>query len=147
MGTRAAFWLGDPRDLENREWLGCLHWDGFPDRFAILQKASTAELFREAVYGIFDEDGDAWKPPEKWPYPWDDDIFLTDFTYAFFGGATYVTCFHHGFETLSQTLEADREEDDYDQSDDPTLLNVPAPEKWSKQYPGMILIKTPSDDA
>lgn len=50
MGTHAQFFVGNPQDLEGREYLGSLAWDGYPD-------SSIGEILK----GI-----------------WDDDLFLTD---------------------------------------------------------------------
>ena len=67
MGTRAAFWIGDPTDLDNREWLGCVGWDGHPENFEILTKAKNEEEFRSMVKD-FDTSRDGFAHPGKgWP--------------------------------------------------------------------------------
>ena len=30
MGTRASFFIGNPTELDKREYIGSFHWDGFP---------------------------------------------------------------------------------------------------------------------
>lgn len=50
MGTRAAFFVGDARDVENRTWLGCIAWDGYPEGdCSILADAATESAFRALV--------------------------------------------------------------------------------------------------
>lgn len=83
MGTRAQVFVGNPHDYENRRYLGSVAWDGyeFP---AMLAKAKTAEEFEwlwlDAVSGR-----DDYCPPSKpYPFPWDQDIFISDITVAWF---------------------------------------------------------------
>jgi hypothetical protein len=135
MGTRAAFWIGDPRRLDAREWLGCKAWDGHPrnPEFAPLLGATTEAEFRAAAEALRDT-----RPDGGWPYPWADDVFLTDFTYAFLDGETRVSSFHHGFHPASEvTAEGFVWPDE---PDDPTTRRIPAPSGYDPSQPDSILI-------
>jgi len=138
MGTRAAFWIGDPRDYNNREWLGCKAWDGYPENedFEDLLKAKTVEDFRKAVGVISSLSDDFANPDKGWPYPWDDNIFLTDYTYAFFNGQTQVTCFHRGFVPVKQLSEDGFEFPDEDNLPD----NIQSEDKYDSSQPDSIMI-------
>ena len=70
MGTRAAFWVGDPRNLDNREWLGCIAWDGYPNGHPRpLLSAKTEEEFREGVKHIAVNTKSFATPEKGWPFP------------------------------------------------------------------------------
>lgn len=120
MGTRAAFWIGDPR-TENREWLGCVAWDGYPGGDCRnLFEATTEQEFRERIAAMRASRKDFATPDKGWPFPWSDDVFLTDFTYAWIDGNPVASCFHHGFsgkECLEDGFE-------WPEEDDPTLCNI-----------------------
>lgn len=106
IGTRASFWLGNPRNLENRKWLGCIAFDGYPEGDTKkLIVAKNEEQFVELLEGICKDRRDFASPEGDWPFPWEDDIFLTDFTYAFFDGKTQVANFHSGFITMEDYFE------------------------------------------
>ena len=136
MGTRAAFWIGDPRDLENREWLGCIAWDGYEWAFDSQWAAFSSEQeFRDAVSTLEQRD-DFAHPGRGWPFPWDDDIFLTDYTYAFFDGKVWSAGSHHGLIPIAdRLLGAECSEDD-----DPSLVNIPAPEEYNPAQPDSIIL-------
>jgi len=138
MGTRAAFWVGDPRNLDAREWLGCVAWDGYPNNhgFATLLKASTEEEFRNAVAEIEKKRDDFAQPSGGWPFPWTGDIFLTDFTYAFFDGVVQVACFHSGF-IPADSLDGEME---WPEEEDPTCCNVPSGMNYDRSQPDSIII-------
>lgn len=139
MGTRAAFWIGDPRDMNHRHWLGCKAWDGYPGNpeiDVILRAASEAE-FGGAVAGLAAKSDDFARPDRGWPYPWDDDIFLTDFTYAFFDGCPRATCFRSGFVPASKVLG--NPDFEWDSKDDPTLKSIPAPAVYDRTQPDSIM--------
>ena len=141
MGTRAAFWVGDPVNLDNREWLGCIAWDGHPENFQELSALTTEGDFRAAVLSISAGRRDFASPQAGgWPFPWADDVFLTDVTYAFFDGAVYVCWFHQPFQTLMAylTQDADREEDE--STDDPRHIKVPAPAAYDTRQPDSIMV-------
>lgn len=99
MGTRASFWIGNPMDLDNRQWLGCIGWDGYMgSKTEPLSHATNEEEFKEAVQAIEGGCDDFTNPKENgFPFPWVDDLFLTDYTYAFFDGQVQVAYFHNGF--------------------------------------------------
>jgi hypothetical protein len=140
MGTRAAFWIGDPRNLDNREWIGCKAWDGYPgnrDIDAIL-KTTTVEAFRDAIYVLSSTADDFAHPGGRWPYPWSDDVFLTDFTYAFFDGRAHVTHFHYGFVPASEILG--NPDFQWAEKEDPSLRSVPAPSAYNPLQPDSILV-------
>ena len=139
MGTRAAFWIGDPRDLENREWLGCVAWDGYEwENDTGWAAIRTEQGFRIAVEAVKSERDDFADPANGgWPFPWTDDIFLTDYTYAFFDGAVHYTTFYAPFMKIGEGVA-----DDCD-GDDKSLRNVPGPSKeWDRSQPDSIMIIT-----
>ncbi len=139
MGTRASFFIGNPCDLENRKWLGCIGWDGYPDGLPQLADVKDQEDFEKFVKCCKDERDD-FADPEKggFPFPWQDDLFLTDFTYAFFDGKLQLACFHHGFYTWEE-YQADKETDDEDE-ENPELKNVAAPGEYDRSQPDSIMI-------
>lgn len=140
MGTRAAFWLGDPRDLTAREWLGAKAWDGYPENpdLSTILKATTVDEFRSAVSRLASDSSREFAMPEGgWPYPWHDDIFLTDYTYAFFDDSVQLTCFHRGFITFSEYSSEDFE---FVDRDDPSLFGIPAGSPYNPNQPDSILI-------
>ena len=139
MGTRAAFWIGNPIDLVNREWLGCVAWDGHPHNFEQLSLVSSEKEFREAVDEIANARNDFAYPDKGWPFPWDDDIFLTDVTYAFFDGATNVCWFYKPFKTLDDYLCSEEEEMI---PDDSAHHYVPAPKTYDLSQPDSIMFVT-----
>jgi hypothetical protein len=134
MGTRAAFWIGDPRNIHTREWLGCKALDGYPSAFPEFDEVKTAEDFRTAVEKLKNED-DFALPSGGWPYPWDGDIFLTDFTYAFFYDTLYVACFHSPFISWHSVNRKS-----FDGGKDVQLRNIPAPTKYNSKQPDSIII-------
>ena len=140
MGTRAAFWIGDPRNLEKREWLGCVAWDGceWIDDSNWLEIHSEQQ-FRDAIQAVKDERDDFASPLKGgWPFPWVDDIFLTDVTYAFFDGTVHYKWFHKPFLGLGV-------EEPEDTPDDTTMQNVPGPSaEWDRSQPDSIMIFTAS---
>jgi len=139
MGTRAAFWIGDPRNLENREWLGCVAWDGYPDAFPEFKGISSSEDFKSMIEAMSASRKDFAHPSKGWPYPWDNDIFLTDCTYAFFDGRLQFTWFHGGFKDFDFALETGYEGEDDESSDDPTLVNIPASKTYDRTQPDSIM--------
>lgn len=139
MGTRAQFFIGNPSDLEGREWLGCVAWDGYPDGDCgdALKDAKTEAEFRAGVAKIAAARDDFCDPSERsFPFPWKDDLYLTDCTYAWFAGAPQFTYFHRGFSPLPEFLA--RETDD----DGPDTLpsNVAAPVSAKPPGPDSIMI-------
>lgn len=139
MGTRASFWIGDPRQVDAREWLGCKAFDGYPDNpdLGPILDATTPEDFRAAVLAMAEGRKDFARPDRGWPYPWADDIFLTDYTYAFFGGKVQVSCFHHGFQP-AEAVKVDG--DAWPDGDDPSCMGVPADKGYDPGQPDSILI-------
>lgn len=142
MGTRAAFWLGDPRNKNEREWLGCVAWDGYPEGLPNLSETppKTKEEFIEVINKIKRERDDFASPENGgWPFPWNNDIFLTDYTYAFFDNCLKVTCFHHGFVPILD-YKIKSEDVSSEERDDPTLKNVSIDLEYDTQQPDSIMI-------
>ena len=133
MPIGAQFFIGDPRDLDARIWLGCIGWDGSPHSDPKgLAVASSPEAFADMVASEFGWRGD-FTPgtSDGYPFPWDDDIFQTAFTYAYFGGQVQVASFHHGFIPLIAYLRMTQVEMDVHYDTDPGLpMNVPAPARY-----------------
>ena len=137
MGTRASFWIGNPMDIENREWLGCVAFDGYPGGFGDkIDNVKTEKEFREFVEGESIR-RDFASPSGGWPFPWADDVFLTDYTYAFFDDKLNVAVFHSGFMPLEKY--GDLDDDDWEKIDE-LPDNIPAPKKYDKTQPDSIII-------
>lgn len=132
MGTRAAFWIGDPRS-EDREWIGCRAWDGYPSNFEELIQCATEEAFRRDALSVCD----ATPQNGGWPYPWADDVFLTDYTYAWIDGQVVVTYFYQRFVPLATVYADDFEWPD---KDDPTYRNIAAPATYDPSQPDSIMM-------
>lgn len=133
MGTRASFWIGDPRKIKNRKWIGCIKWDGEPDgNIEVLKEAKTEDEFIDIINNIYSNRDDFAHPDKGWPYPWDDDIFLTDYTCAFFDNEIKIAYFHRGFFPFSEIFKIDGEDNLPD--------NIPAPMPYNSEQPGSILL-------
>ena len=137
MGTRAAFWIGDPRQLDAREWLGCKAWDGYPDSPNIrpILLAKSEKEFRKYVGELAKQD-DFAKPDGGWPYPWKNDIFLTDFTYAWIDRQVKVARFYSPFVTVAECDSPGFEFGD----DDPTMKGVSSGKDYDTSQPDSIMI-------
>lgn len=83
MGTRVCAWIGNPHDYDNREYLGSLAYDGY-NIPPLVAEATSAEEFRR-IWLRYARQHDHFCPPERqFPFPWADDIFITDITVAWF---------------------------------------------------------------
>lgn len=146
MGTRAQFFLGNPSDLQNRKYLGTVAFDGYPDGD-----------IGEAFAGVVDEDGflasvrriaskrDDFADPvsRAFPFPWRDDLYLTDCTYAFFDGAVQYTSFHSGFVPLAKYLAFTEDESAaYGDANERLPSNIPAPASDLPRGPDSIIVIT-----
>ncbi|WP_332690025.1 hypothetical protein [Devosia sp.] len=142
MGTRAQFFIGNPMDLETREWLGCVAWDGYPDGdCGGLAKASSEVGFRALVADLKAKRDDFCDPAERsFPFPWRNDLFLTDYTYALFDGAVQMTCFHRGFIPLSEYLKGEAVANAYHDGAERLPSNVPAPVSALPPGPDSIIV-------
>lgn len=129
MGTRAQFFINNPQDIDNRIWLGTIAWDGYPGGDCDgLAGAASAEDFRRLVALLGSTRNDFCDPTtHSFPFPWEDDLFLTDYTYAFFDGAVQMTCFHTGWVNLADYLADEALAEAYGEGDDQLPENVPAP--------------------
>lgn len=131
MRTRAQFFLGDPSDVDTRMYLGCIAWDGYPSNDVIAEYLSDLideNDFIKGVKAIGIECEDFSDPlKEAWPFPWVDDLYLTDYTYAFFDGRAQVTCFHYGWRDLQEIFETGKEPWDNENPKNELPSNVPGP--------------------
>lgn len=145
MGTRASFWTGNPTDTDNRILVGCIAWDGYLEGIPEeILTADTEEEYIEHLVTFREERDDFADPDNGWPYPWADNIFITDRTYAFFDGEVHMAHFDAGFVPVSRCLEYDR--DDPDATDpfrglDP-LPETPAPSEYNPEQPDSIMVLT-----
>lgn len=138
MGTRASFFVGNPSDLPNRDWLGCIAWDGYPDGDCKgFVGATSAEDFIARVEALMSRRDDFCDPKQhSFPFPWRDDLYLTDYTYAYFDGRVQVTCYHSGWRDLTDDMSEAWGDDEDDELPD----NVPAPEGRGSKGPDSILV-------
>lgn len=130
MGTRAQFFIGNPHTgLDGRKWLGCIAFDGYPDGDCSTLNGSHNEDDFERRVKTLAGTRDDWCDPVKhgFPFPWTDDLFLTDYTYAFFDGAVYMTNFHSGWIRLEDFLGDQAAAEAYDIEPDRLPSDVPAP--------------------
>ena len=136
MGTRAAFFVGDPRDIKGREWLGCVDWDGYPEGVGLVPMAAHEAEYRAAVAKLREERDDFTGPEgDRFPFPWTDNLFLTDCVYGFFEGKTQLSEFGHPFRDPAVEQEEDEEKD-------PRCKDVPAPgsKPWSLEHDRSIIV-------
>ncbi|AXQ68925.1 hypothetical protein HOU00_gp200 [Caulobacter phage CcrPW] len=144
MGTRAQFFINHPSDLEKRIWLGSVAWDGYPegDIGEAFQGVKTVHDFREAVDKIALQRDDYCDPDKRsFPFPWMNDLYLTDCTYAFFDDAVQFTYFHNGFMPLEQFLALTEEQhEELSEREDQLPENVPAPTSALPPGPDSIII-------
>lgn len=88
MGTRVCAWIGNPHDYENREYLGSLAYDGY-NIPPLVAKAKTAEEFRKIWFKYAKQQRHFCSPDRPFPFPWADDIFVTDIVVAWFAPEGY----------------------------------------------------------
>lgn len=149
MGTRAAFFIGDFRKPEAREWLGCIAWDGYPSGLPEISSAKTESDFRAAV-SKYSERHDFACSDGPFPFPWQDDLCLTDCTYTWYEGEVWCE-FDRRFVPLSRILILDDglDDDEYDKivekikKDFPVqdCIGIPAPGKpYDGSAPDSIMI-------
>lgn len=145
MGTRAAFFIGDFRDVEKREWLGCIAWDGYPDGVPGIVAATSEQTFRDAVAELSTRD-DFAPPTGPFPFPWMDDLCLTDCTYCWHEGEVWCE-YDRRFVPLARTLGADIDDEgdarDKLKADFPVrdCMDIPAPGKpYDGTAPDSIMI-------
>lgn len=144
MGTRAQFFIGNPIDVENREYLGCIAWDGYPngDCGDALRGCTSLEAFREGIAQIAKERDDFGDAKDRaWPFPWKDDLFLTDVTFAFFDNQVMATYFHAGFRPLEFFYQEDGGEYGDDHADE-IPGNIKAPLSSKPPAPDSIMVLT-----
>ena len=150
MGTRAAFFIGDPCDLNNREYIGSFHWDGYPD--AVIEDLQiptegaieSAEVFIQRLARVATRHD--WAPASGgFPYPWADDLFLTDCVYAFFDSKVWYTDGYHDWIEFNEDVE-ERLAIIYESDEDrPTgrldkFADVPSPGEYDGKMAGMIVV-------
>lgn len=133
MGTRASFWINNPTDLQNRVWLGCIAYDGNPESLPELYTVSTQEEFQKTIV-LYSDRADFSSPDNGWPFPWNDDIFVTDFTYFWDDSKVMFACFHTGFFELPNEI-------DWDSIQKNNLpYDVSAPSEYNPEQPDSIII-------
>ena len=147
MGTRAQFFIGNPSDIENRVYLGTVAWDGYPDGDIgkILKGVTTEESFRNVIKKGIAEEREDYADPEttNFPFPWKDDLYLTDCTYAFFDGVVQFTYYHTGFVPLDKYLAfTDDEISAYSEQEDTLPRDIEAPRSDKPAGPDSIMIIT-----
>ena len=146
MGTRASFFIGNPQDVAARKWLGCIAFDGYPDGDCeALKSAATEQEFSDAVAVIASNRDDFCDPAKHgFPFPWTGDLFLTDYTYAWFDGQPMMTCFHRGFVGMQAYEDMSEEDRDaFDEQSERLPSNVPASTaEWDRSAPDSIMVVT-----
>lgn len=141
MGTRANFFIGNPQDLAGRQWLGCVAYDGHPDGDCgeTLRNVNSPEAFRDAVEKIKANRDDFTDPAtHSFPFPWANNVFLTDVTYAWFDGAVQATIFRFGWRPLEAFFGEESVYPDDHQRELPG--DVPSPSGSGPRGPDSIMI-------
>ena len=141
MGTRAAFFVGNPQDTETRKWLGCIAYDGYPDQGIgeTFSKVADETGFVAAVEKLKDRDDFCDPKKHGWPFPWADDLFLTDYVYAWFDGRVMLTSFYCGWISLADYMDPAKE-DAYHLQAESLPHDTPAPTAWDRSGPDSIMI-------
>lgn len=143
MGTRAQFFVGNPSDIETRKFLGTVAFDGYPDGDCgdALMGVKDAETFEACVRHIASKRDDFADPAVRsFPFPWKDDLYLTDCTYAFFHGAVQFTAFHTGFVPLEKYRAFTEAESEAYFETEVLPSDVPAPSGDLPKGPDSIMI-------
>jgi hypothetical protein len=156
MGTRAQFFIGNPEDLERREYLGTTGWDGYPDGWIEpLKDAKTEAEFRALVAELAGTRDDFADPKiRSFPFPWKNDLFLTDCTYAWFPkttdaaddsepgveGKVMFTYYHRGWIEMRLYLEDEAAREAYRAGVEALPNNVPAPVSDKPKGPDSIMV-------
>lgn len=147
MGTRASFWTGDPTDEEERTWLGCIAWDGYPDGQPkdVVRSSGSKDEYLENVQEMAEDASSFADPSGGWPFPWDDDIFVTDFTYAWFSEGVQIAAGHSGFLPADKLRKIMRQIQRKERSGSPfaeagKLESAPAPEDYDRSQPDSIMM-------
>jgi hypothetical protein len=161
MGTRAGFFINDARDVEKRICLGYIHYDGYPDGVSEIFSAKNEEDFRNIIKNEFSNRSDFSSPEKGFPYPWPDDLYLTDYIYSFIPNSDeYYYGSYVKFEAFGGYHVTNEEYDSinilYEKMDDTSKLpelmnlvfgppenfnNIPAPSKeWNGDMGGTLLI-------
>lgn len=127
MGTRVDFYVGRGPQAE---WLGSYPYDGYPEGVAdVIKRATDEKAFRAAVLDKCSDDRGSL-PEHGWPWPWEDGN-LTDYSYAFDGGAVYVTNFGRGWLSMAERDEREAAWKAWDALPDAERAKVPEPEVFS----------------
>lgn len=140
MGTRASFWIGDARNIQDREYMGCIAFDGYPEGLPGIENITTADRFREFV-GALSKRGDFSSATEAFPFPWPDDLFLTDETYSFMEGAVWREVHRKGWMKVADSLDEDKfDEFCAEHSECRSFNKVPAHASYDPTLPDSIMV-------
>ena len=83
MGTRADFYIKVGKNLVQKDWIGSIAWDGYPEGIdKTVLEAGTINQFKKACLDFFSKRDDYTKPEEGWPWPWDTSA-TTDYAYVY----------------------------------------------------------------
>jgi hypothetical protein len=83
MGTRADFYIKASKELEAKDWIGSIAWDGYPSGIPKeIKESKTPNEFKQSVEKFAKERDDFTYPKDGWPWPWNDSG-LTDYAYVF----------------------------------------------------------------
>lgn len=86
MGTRADFYSQSGKQLQQKDWIGSIAWDGYPRGIpAQIKKAKTEKEFIKECKKFFKNREDVSLPKDGWPWPWNDSS-TTDYAYVFYKG-------------------------------------------------------------
>jgi hypothetical protein len=137
MGTRACFFIGDPRDYEKRKYLGSIAWNGHPENFQReLLNITHEKDFIKWVDSLKERDDFAF-PDHGFAFPWVNDLFLTDQVYAFYKNKVFIAFFHYGLWEVKKYFILNW---DYIFEEDETCLNIKAPSEYNKKQPDSIMV-------
>lgn len=134
MGTSAQFFINNPCDLVERKWLGCVRNDGDPEGpLNALVGVNTEQEFRDVIESLMGDRHDYTEPTRhRFPFPWEDDLFMTDFTYCLLGKLTYVSYRRKGWLLIRSYIYWPKTRRAYLKQEDRLPAGVRAPTGMTK---------------
>lgn len=115
MGTRCDFYTME-KD-KKMIWIGSYGWDGYPDgpvKDIGLHKVKSIDEFKKTVLDFLEDKEGYISGKNGWPWPWDTSA-TTDYSYIFFEGNVYVSCYGSALIEINDYLENDDAIGDEDQ--------------------------------
>lgn len=140
MGTRAAFFIGNPTNVGDRKYIGAFHWDGFPQEVHDSLGVIESEDDFVSALSAHVKTRDDWVPSEDgFPYPWANNLFLTDYVYAFFDGKLQFTGGYAPWCELNDAGIKKSDEEEYEVRL-PEFKDVSAPGEFNGNFDSVLIL-------